>query len=764
MKKASIMMTYDRYAILLLLSLLLCGAPAAWSQSAPIVSSVRFSGNDNVRSSTLETLVRIRSNRQLLGVPGLRPWLWANRLNPDWGEAPTQLDRAQLAADIERLQIYYRSVGYLDNKIDTLLTEFGKNRVEVAFLITEGSQTDIRSVAFSGFPQFDVPSVRGSYLRGSAMANRRIDDTTYSVGQPLTYERISLERTAILTFLKNRGHAAITNDSIRAIVRRDPQQPNRADILYRIAAGPTYTFGNVYLLLDGPGNAPSPVRVDTVPFGDAAIISRKEDDALTRFRLLYESLAIVPGTPYNHDRYLLTVRRFQNLGMINVRQFSLSADGSLPDFSQTALPVRIDMQTLPRQNIRADLSGIQRFGYGAGAGLTYTNGNLFGMAERLQISVKGSFEDALGANADVLRSIESSTEYSVPRTTAPLRWVTGRDRFANARTVYGVTLAQINQINFNVNANIRFNLRYDIQHRPTVSSSLDLIELDWFDASPTSAFRQDIIEQFKDDPFLQERILADFSQQLNSTIRYTIRHFNTDIIKRDRGFYNEFAVESGGNIPWLIERYLVRPGEPVQGSIPSFIFADSTLTYARFVKASIDHRRYGRYFSDFVLAWRLFAGAAYAYGETSQIPLNRRFFAGGASDIRGWKTLRLGPGDVETVSINGGDIKLATFLEARQLLLRNVVSTDWHGAVFADIGNTWYGPAAQTQRGKFRYDTFWKEAAVGIGWGVRLDWQYIVLRIDAAYKAYDPRVVDGRRIGWFQNSQPYIHFGIGHSF
>jgi len=758
------MTTYERNTLLLLLSLLLCGAPAAWAQSAPVVSSVRFSGNENVRSSTLETLVRVRSNRQLLGVPGLRPWLWANRLNADWGEPPTRLDRTQLAADIERLQIYYRSVGYLDNKIDTLVTEFGKGRVEVAFLITEGSQTQIRSVAFSGFPQFDVPAVRDSYLRTSVMANRRIDDTTFSVGQPLTYERIGLERTAILTFLKNRGHAAVTNDSIRAIVRRDPQQPSRADILYLIAAGPTFTFGNVYLLLDGPGSAPSPVRVDSVPFGEAAIISRKEDDALTRFRLLYENLAIVPGTPYNHEQYLLTVRRFQNLGMINVRQFSLSADGSLPDFSRTDLPVRIDMQTLPRQNIRADLSGIQRFGYGAGAGLTYTNGNLFGMAERLQVSVKGSFENALGANADLLRSFEGSTEYSVPRITAPLRWVSGRDRFANARTAYGVTLAQINQINFNVNANIRFNLRYDIQHRPTVSSSLDLIELDWFDASPTPAFRQDIIDQFQDDPFLQERILADFSQQLNSTVRYTIRHFNTDIIKRDRGYYNEVTVESGGNIPWLIEKYLVRPGEPVQGNIPSFTFADSTLTYARFVKASIDHRRYGRYLSDFVLAWRLFAGAAYAYGETSQIPLNRRFFAGGASDIRGWKTLRLGPGDVETVSINGGDIKLATFFEARQLLLRNVVNTDWHGAVFADIGNTWYGPAAQTQRGKFRYDTFWKEAAVGIGWGVRLDWQYIVLRIDAAYKAYNPRVVDGRRIGWFQNPEPYIHFGIGHSF
>lgn len=758
------MTTYERILRPFLLILLLLWVPTLRAQTVPVVNSVRFTGNGNVRSGTLETLVRTQSNRELLSIPGFRPWLWVNRLNGNWGEPPTLLDRAVVAADIERLTTYYRSIGYLDNRVDTLITEFSRGKVEVSFLISEGRQTEIRTISYSGFPGFENPAVRGPYLRGSTLADRRIDDTTFSVRQSLTYESIGLERTAILNFLKNRGYAALTNDSIRAIVRRDPQNPTRADILYRISPGPTYTFGNVYLLLDGPGSSPSPVRIDSVHHGDAAVVARKEDDALTRFRLLHSNVSVTPGDLYHHDQYLLMVRRFQNLGMINVRQFSLSDDGSLPDFSQPSLPVRIDMQTLPRQSIRADLSGIQRIGYGAGAGVTYTNSNLFGMAERLQFAVKGSFENAPSANDGILRSFETSMEYSLPRTTAPLRWLTGRDRFVNARTTYGVTLAQINQINFNVNANIRFNLRYDIQHRPTRSSSLDLIELDWFDASPTPGFRQTIIDQFPNDPFLQERILADFSQQFNSTVRYTVRNFNTDIIKRNRGTYNEFAVESGGNIPWLIEKYLVRPGDPVQGSIPSFTFSDSTLTYARYLKASIDHRRYGSFLTDFVLAWRVFAGAAYAYGETSQIPLNRRFFAGGASDIRGWAPLRLGPGDVETVTINGGDIKLATFFEARQLVLRNVFSSDWHGAVFADIGNTWYGPGADTDRGKFRYDTFWKEAAVGLGWGVRLDWEYIVLRIDAAYQAYDPRVVDGRRVGWFQKPSPYIHFGIGHSF
>lgn len=763
MKKASIMTTCERASGICLILVLLAAANAS-AQRQVVVNSVRFSGNDNVRAGTLETLVRTSSNRELLGVPGFKVWLWLNNLNGNWGEEPSLLNRTTVAADIERITTYYRSIGYLDNRVDTLITEFTRGKVEVSFLINEGRRTSIRTVRYSGIPDTFDENMRQRLARRSAMMGTRIDDTTYTVNKPLTFELIGQERGVILELLKNNGYASATNDSIRAIVRRDSLNPSRADLLFRITPGRTYLFGNAIVSLDGPTNETSPVRVDTVDHGKALTIARKEDDALARFRLIHSNIAFTPGTPYNHDLYLQTIRRFQNLGMVNVRQFSLSEDGSLPDFSRESLPVRIDLQTLPRQRIRADISGLQRIGFGAGAGVTYTNNNLFGMAEKLQLSVKGSFENAAGASDGILRSLETSMEYSVPRLNFPFARFNSRSAFINSRTTYGLSLAQINQINFNVNANLRFNLKYDIQHRSTLSSTLDLVELDWFDASPSNEFRRQIEQDFANDPFLKERILADFSQQFNSTVRYTIRSFNTDLIKRNRGTVSEFAVESGGNIPWLIEKYLVRPGEPLLGTIPSLTFADSTLSYTRFVKASFDHRRYLSLFSSTVLSWRFFTGAAYAYAENKQIPLNRRFFAGGSNDIRGWPPLRLGPGDVDQVTINGGDIKIATFFEARQLVLRNVFSTDWHGALYADIGNIWYGPGAITDRGKFRHDQFWKELAIGAGYGIRLDWEYIIFRIDVAYRAYDPAVVGGIRNGWFQNPNPYIHFGIGHSF
>ena len=68
------------------------------------------------------------------------------------------------------------------------------------------------------------------------------------------------------------------------------------------------------------------------------------------------------------------------------------------------------------------------------------------------------------------------------------------------------------------------------------------------------------------------------------------------------------------------------------------------------------------------------------------------------------------------------------------------------------------------ERTKKSFDSFYNEIAVGAGFGLRLDWEYVVLRIDMAYRAYDPATDNGVRRGWFNNPNSYIHFGIGHSF
>lgn len=750
--------------------------PVALDQSASVqpseeqrIARVRFSGNREVRSGTLQTIVRTRPNRALLNIPGLTVWYWLHNLNDAWGEPASRIDRQIVRNDMERITAYYVSIGFLDARVDTIIVEYGRSRQEVSFLIDEGLPARIETVSYSGLPDFDDPRVLERFFRRSEFNRGQLDDSTFIARRRFSYEMIGNERNNIINLLKNNGYAAVQRDSVRAIIQRTDDSPYQLDVLFLIAPGEMYTFGDTYLTLDGPTNTPTTTLIDTIgaprTIPPARLIVHKEASAFTRSSLLYNTLLFTPGERYNHELYLQSIRRFQSIGMINVRQFSLSDDGGLPDFSNRSLPVRIDMQTIPRNAIRFDVFGMQRLGFGAGAGFRYINNNLWGSGESLELGIKGSFENAPNVSANLLRSLEGTLEYNIPRLTLPFGALGNNTTFANSRTRYQISLAQINQLNFNVNANLRFNLKYEVYHNNTTTSLLDLLEFDWFDASPSARFR-DRIEQEVTDPLQRERILNDFSQQFSSTLRYTLRRSNTNVIKRNNGFYNEISLEFGGSIPYLIERYLVRPGEALQSTIPSLTLADSTLSYSRFIKAYIDHRNYTAFGENTVVAWRTFAGMAYAYGQNTQIPLNRRFFAGGSNDIRGWPPLRLGPGNVpqSQVTVNGADIKLAAFFETRQLLLRNVLSTNWVLAFFADAGNIWNGPRSDFSDGKFRLDSFYQEVAVGSGLGLRLDWEYVVFRVDMAWRVHDPSIVAGVRRGWFNVPNSYIHFGIGHSF
>lgn len=769
-----------------------------WAQNGPlnsgetnkVVRNIRFVGNDEVNDNTLETLIRTRTNREFLGIPRFTPWYFLWKVSHKFGEPPALLNRRVLGTDIERIQTFYESRGFLEVQVDTSVVEFQKNKVEVSFLIHEGEPSRIQTIAYSGMPQIGDKERIVDFYRDSRLTRDQINDSTFSVNRQYSSQALSEERNRIIDFLKNNGYAAAQRDSIVALVRRDTTNRHLLDVLFRIHPGSIYHFGNVYVRLSGPDQNISYDETDTLKSEEYAVngqevILQKEDESQSRFRLLSDQLMFKAGDTFNNSLYLRTLREFQNLGMMNIRRFGLSQDGGLPDYSQSRLPVIYEVQTVPKHQLSTEFYGMRRYGFGAGAGLTYTNNNLFGRAENLQLSLNGSFEyvssatldeiystDSTSAVSRVFRSGEARLDYSVPRLNFPFVALDDQPLFSNARTRYSLVYGQSNQINFNINADIRFNLRYEVTHNNKFSSYLDLIELDWLDTTPSADFNRSLEEQFGKDSFELKRIKEDFRPQFSSIIRYSLRNSNTDLIKRNHGHYAEYTIAMGGNIPYLIDRYFVTP-DTLENNLPSlFYISGNSLSYSRFFKVSADYRRYIPISNRAVFAWRVFGGYAQPYGNSKTIPLNRRFFAGGSNDIRGWAPYRLGPGDIapSQVSINGGDIKLAAFTEVRQRFARNILSADWYAAWYNDAGNVWYGPRVPSiqsgqnnssdliERGKFDINRFYKQIAVSTGLGLRLDWDYIVLRLDFSMRAHDLQA------GWFNNNQVYFSFGLGHSF
>jgi outer membrane protein insertion porin family len=756
------------------------------SEQREIVRKIRFTGNNNVSDASLKTLVRTRTNREFLGIPRFTPWYYIHRAF-GVGESPSYLDRELVSNDIDRIRVYYENLGFFGISVDTTIIEYRPRRVEVSFIIREGPMSRIRSVGYTGLPDFEEDDLREEFLSESLFSGDFLDDSTFSVNRQYRAATLREEQTRIISFLRNHGYASVQRDSVSALIRRDPDSPQQLDVLYDITPGAFYTFGDVFIRLSGP-DGPNGFEDERTLEGpphtleNRKIEMQKQESAQSRFDLLSNQLQFTPGETFNQSAYLRSVNAYQNLGMLLVNRFGLSEGGSLPDYSNPEIPVYFELQTLPKHSIRTEFFGMRRTGFGTGAGINYTNNNLFGRAENLTIGVNGSIEFIPSSvsqsdQATTYRSFETRAEYAIPRLNFPFAFFQNREWVQSSRTLYSLTYGQSSQEFFDVNSDIRLSLRYEIIHSERYRSFLDWAELDVIDIDIASGFRSALIEQFRDNEnqtpeeienkLEVQRILEDFRPQFSSIIRYTFRNQNTNLIKRDSGYFSEFSVALGGNIPYLIDRFLVSPGE-LQGTLtlPLGIFP-SQLSYSRFIKLSADYRRYHPVSPTSVFAWRLFGGYATPIGESESIPLNRRFFAGGSNDIRGYNPFLLGPGAIEDVSVPGGEIKLAAFTELRQVIFESVLSAQWQLAWHTDAGNVWYGPGNEfldednvdiLADGRFSFDTFYEQIPVSTGLGLRFDWEFLVARIDFTFRARDLQK------GWFNDRTPYFSFGIGHSF
>ena len=146
---------------------------------------------------------------------------------------------------------------------------------------------------------------------------------------------------------------------------------------------------------------------------------------------------------------------------------------------------------------------------------------------------------------------------------------------------------------------------------------------------------------------------------------------------------------------------------------------------------------------------RVLAGIAIPYGNSEVTPYIKQFFMGGANSVRAYRLRMLGPGGFtnpapETRQIfpdQTGDIRLELNSEYRFTIVKFL-----KGALFADAGNVWLlRPAEQRPDGEFEFSRFYKEIAIGTGVGVRLDFNFFVIRTDVSFPLRKPELPEGDR-------------------
>jgi outer membrane protein assembly factor BamA len=151
---------------------------------------------------------------------------------------------------------------------------------------------------------------------------------------------------------------------------------------------------------------------------------------------------------------------------------------------------------------------------------------------------------------------------------------------------------------------------------------------------------------------------------------------------------------------------------------------------------------------------RVQAGYLHALANSPGLPpFERAFYAGGSNDLRSWINFRIGPGALpkavfDTAGILGsGSIKLLGQAE-----WRFPIAGSTFGAVFLDAGNVWLTSAnAATAQWDLLDNPELREAvsfnllrmprqtALGMGFGLRYDFDFFIARADWGLQVYDPR-------------------------
>ena len=174
-----------------------------------------------------------------------------------------------------------------------------------------------------------------------------------------------------------------------------------------------------------------------------------------------------------------------------------------------------------------------------------------------------------------------------------------------------------------------------------------------------------------------------------------------------------------------------------------------TNNFYRYLKLEAEYRSTYKY-DNSEIAWRLMGGWGNNYSSNArlsgQLPFFKQFTAGGPYSMRAWGLRQLGLGSSTFYDTSAsrqnfdrfGDLQLEANFEYRFTFLQ-LGSYKIGSALFTDMGNVWNTrDLGNDLNAGFKLDRLYKDLAIAVGTGLRMDFDYFIIRIDFALKMKDP--------------------------
>ena len=658
----------------------------------------------------------------------------ANRMLRKWGEAPVILDTLLLDQSRRSLENVMRNAGYLDAHVSVQKAINGK-KVKVNYSITPNHPYTLRHITYN-----IADTVIDSLFRVHRFLERGPRD-----GQRFSVNALYEERNRITNWLGEQGYLYFNKEAITFHVD-SMRQDHIVDVtmnigLYRRnASEPLHGHPRFY------------IRNVAYNFADSV--------SPLRPRTLDINTLLRPGETYRESNIQKTYSKLARLGAIRSANIRLT-EPQVPDTMRAEmypLDADINMSMRRRHSIQIQPEGTNTAGdFGAALSVTYENRNVFNGSETFSLSARGAFEAIKGLEG---YQNDNFTEYNFEgKLTFPEFVIPGISRNFQRRH----------------NAKTELLLSYNRQNRPEFHRRVftGAWRYRWQTSSGMVGYQYDFLDlNYVSMPWISETFKRDYldsSTNRNAILRYNYE--NLLIMKMGWGFtYNDgtnflkLNVETAGNTLAGAAR-LFQFNKNDEGQ-----YKFALVAFAQYAKFDADYTRMLKLDYRNSLALHARIGVAVPYGNSSILPFEKRYFSGGANSVRGWSVRELGPGryrgtDGRIDFINQtGDFRIDLNAE-----LRTNLFWKFQGALFIDAGNVWtLRQYADQPGGELTFKSLYNEIAVAYGLGLRLNFNYFILRLDMGMKAVNPNYSTKKEhfpIVHPNFSRDYaLHFAVGLPF
>lgn len=626
-----------------------------------------------------------------------KPKLFSLFRNP-FSRKPVIYDTLQARLSCQDLMTAMQNEGYMNAGV-SLYTETKGKKLKATYLLHPGQPFLIGKV------NYDIQDEGIQQL----LHLDQTDNQHIKPGMRFTVETLDNERKRIAGLLSDNGYFRFNKDFIHFTADTVME---RKDIALTLQ------------LRKYKSNSNSP-EVDHTRYliRDVLFQSNDSDRIHLRKQVLLNATAIKAGRPYDASALQRTYNNFARLQAVKYTNIKFA---EVPDTN--LLDCHIQISTNKPSTISFQPEGTNTAGdLGAAASITYTNRNLFHGSEQLSIEFRGAYEAITGLEG---YQDQNYTEFSVetklvfPRFLAPFLSKSFRRR-QMASSEWAVSWNFQNRPEF---------------HRRVFSSAW---RYRWSEPKHHLNYRFDLLDlNYVYMPWISSTFKRDYldnAENRNAILRYNYE----DIFIMKAGFTVSYTdgvdavranFESAGNL--------------LNGVSKGFGFKTNSqgqhtlfnIAYAQYVKLDFDYTHLFQFDKRNALALHAGLGVAYPYGNSTVLPFEKRYFSGGANSVRGWSVRELGPGKFKGTDgridfINQtGDVKLDLNAEYRSSLFWKL-----QGALFIDAGNIWtLRNYAEQPGGQFKFTEFYKQIAASYGMGLRLNFDYFILRFDVGMKAINP--------------------------